>query len=103
MYICEWWGQRRDIMALPGPHHRFLSRLRKLTESNIPPLPTRQMTAEFRRQTKAQLAALKKVLKPDTIGRPEGARRVSGARRAKAPAPDHDDADSRARDAVSST
>ncbi|KAL1756721.1 hypothetical protein FB107DRAFT_210867 [Schizophyllum commune] len=93
-------------MALPGPHHRFLSRLRKLSESNIPPLPTRQMTAEFRRQTKAQLAALKKVLKADTIGRPEGGRPARRRARAKAPAPDPaadataDAAGSRARDAA---
>ena len=56
-------------MALPAPHHR--------SESNIPPLPTRQMTAEFRRQTNAQLAALKKVR-----GRPPGtaARSRQGSR-----------------------
>ncbi|KAI5823721.1 hypothetical protein K523DRAFT_403428 [Schizophyllum commune Tattone D] len=56
-------------MALPGPHHRFISRLRKLQESNLPPLPTRKMAADFRRQTNAQLAALRQMVPRDAIGR----------------------------------
>ncbi|KAI4527852.1 hypothetical protein K525DRAFT_185592 [Schizophyllum commune Loenen D] len=72
-------------MALPGPHHRFISRLRKLQESNLPPLPTRKMAADFRRQTNAHLAALRQMVPRDAIGRQARQRRHRGG---DGPAPD---------------
>ncbi|KAI5823716.1 hypothetical protein K523DRAFT_325145 [Schizophyllum commune Tattone D] len=75
-------------MALPGPHHRFISCLCKLQESNLPRLPTRKMAADFRRQTNAHLAALRQMVPCDAISRQAQQRqRPRGRRGGDGPAP----------------
>ncbi|KAI5900641.1 uncharacterized protein SCHCODRAFT_02608454 [Schizophyllum commune H4-8] len=69
-------------MDLPYDHKRFLHRLRKLTEMELPPLASRKQATQFQRESKARMAALKAHIKPhaNVIGRaPRAGKKAAAA------------------------